>query len=105
MSFSFYIFLHFSFSKVSVGHQWERNFLAVISEREEEMPSIIINRWAMMAIIIDDLNFLPSRFVSSTPAWEMERSKDSITPNLLVNVAVMILFCLIASSMSDSVCD
>ena len=35
----------------------------------------------------------------------MERSKDSITPNLLVNVAVMILFCLIASSMSDSVCD
>ena len=32
------------FPKVSVGHQWERNFLAVISEREEEMPSIIINR-------------------------------------------------------------
>ena len=57
MSFSFYIFSHLASVKVSVGHQWERNFLAVISEREEEMPSIIINRWAMMAIIIDDLSF------------------------------------------------
>ena len=33
----------------------------------------------------------------------MEKSKDSITPNLLVSIGFMIVFCLTASSMSDSV--
>ena len=72
--------------QVSVGDQWERNFLKTLQTEEGGLTELKI-----------------TKFVSSTPAWEMEKSKDSITPNLLVNVAVMVVFCLFASSMSDAV--
>lgn len=68
------------------GHFWEKEFLAALDKMVDITPNIEI-----------------AKFVSSTPAWEMEVSKNSITPNLLVNVAAMILFCLGASSMSDAV--
>ena len=68
------------------GHHWERKFLATIDEASELFENIEIYK-----------------FVSSTPAWEMENAKNSVTPNLLVNVAVMILFCVSAASMSDVV--
>jgi len=72
--------------QVEVGLMWEREFLATIDRYESDMPNLFI-----------------TRFVSSTPAWEMEASKNSITPNLLINVGFMVLFCLAASSMSDAV--
>lgn len=72
--------------QVSVGDQWERNFLKTLQRKEGDLTELKI-----------------TKFVSSTPAWEMEKSKDSITPNLLVNVGVMVIFCLVASSMSDAV--
>jgi predicted RND superfamily exporter protein len=42
-------------------------------------------------------------FVSNTPAWEMERSRLSITHILYLNVIFMIVFGLLASMMCDSV--
>jgi hypothetical protein len=72
--------------QILVADQWERKFLSIMDEISEEKPRISINR-----------------FVSSTPAWEMENSKNHITPNLVVNILLMILFCVFASSMSDSV--
>merc|ERR1719471_694902 len=33
----------------------------------------------------------------------MEAAKDSVTPNLLINVSIMVVFCLFAASMSDVV--
>jgi len=72
--------------QISVGDRWERNFLKTLQIKEVDLSELTI-----------------TKFVSSTPAWEMEKSKDSITPNLLVNVAVMVVFCLFASSMSDAV--
>ena len=72
---------------VEVGDRWERRFLEVVGRFEEE-----------------DLQEVEvAMFVSSTPAWEMEKSKDSITPHLLVNIVIMICFCLGASAMSDAV--
>ena len=72
--------------QIAVGDQWERNFLKTLEEKESELSELKI-----------------TKFVSSTPAWEMEKSKDSITPNLLVNVGIMVIFCLFASSMADAV--
>merc|ERR1719419_682968 len=72
--------------QIAVGDQWERNFLKTLEEKESELSQLKI-----------------TKFVSSTPAWEMEKSKDSITPNLLVNVGIMVIFCLFASSMADAV--
>jgi hypothetical protein len=69
-----------------VGDEWEKAFLRAMEAVAEETPSLHI-----------------SRFVSGTPALEMEKSKNSITPNLLANVVIMIIFCLGASSMSDAV--
>ena len=69
-----------------VGAMWERAFLAEIDRIAELTKNIKI-----------------TKFVSSTPAWEMEKSKNSITPHLLINVVVMVCFCLGASSMSDAV--
>ena len=41
-------------------------------------------------------------FVSNTPAWDMERSKLSVTWILCVNVALMVLFSFAATSMGDA---
>ena len=72
--------------QIAIGDQWERNFLKTLETKENDLHDLRI-----------------TRFVSSTPAWEMEKSKDSITPNLLINVGIMVIFCLLASSMSDAV--
>ena len=69
-----------------VGDEWEKAFLAAMEALAADTPSLSI-----------------ARFVSATPALEMEKSKNSITPNLLANVVIMIIFCLGASSMSDAV--
>ncbi len=42
-------------------------------------------------------------FVSNTPAWEMERSRLSITSILFLNVCGMVIFSVSASMMCDSV--
>ena len=72
--------------QAEIGDRWERKFLSALQEAESSLPDIKI-----------------SKFVSNTPAWEMEAAKDSVTPNLLINVTIMVLFCLIAASMSDVV--
>ena len=72
--------------QAEIGDRWERKFLSALQEAESDLPDIKI-----------------SKFVSNTPAWEMEAAKDSVTPNLLINVTIMVLFCLIAASMSDVV--
>jgi hypothetical protein len=69
-----------------VGDDWEKAFLTAMESLAADTPSLHI-----------------ARFVSATPALEMEKSKNSITPNLLANVVIMIIFCLGASSMSDAV--
>ena len=71
---------------MAAGEQWERRFLAEVERVAALSPSLRL-----------------VKFVSSTPAWEMEKSKNSITPHLLINVFVMICFCLGASSMADAV--
>ena len=58
---------------LQVGDGWERQFLATLEKSGTRLPDLAL-----------------TRFVSSTPAWEMEKAKDSITPNLLVNVAIMV---------------
>ena len=69
-----------------VGDSWERMFLEEIDRILEISPNVKV-----------------AKFCSSTPAWEMEKSKNSITPNLMINVIIMIMFCLAASTMSDAV--
>ena len=69
-----------------VGEMWERKFLAAMEQANDMFEDIEIYR-----------------YVSSTAAWEMEAAKDAVTPNLLVNVSIMVLFCIIAASMSDVV--
>ena len=41
-------------------------------------------------------------FVSNTPAWEMEKSKLSVTWILCINVALMVIFSFAATSMGDA---
>jgi len=69
-----------------VGGRWERAFLNQMDRFAEESDNVKL-----------------TKYVSSTPAWEMEKSKNSITPHLLINIVIMIIFCLGASSMSDAV--
>ena len=69
-----------------VGEEWERKFLQTMDSASELFHEIEI-----------------FKFVSSTPAWEMENAKNAVTPNLLVNVGIMVLFCVSAASMSDVV--
>ena len=40
-------------------------------------------------------------FVSNTPAWEMERSRLSITEILCINIILMVVFSFVASLMAD----
>ena len=40
-------------------------------------------------------------FVSNTPAWEMERSRLSITEILCLNIILMVVFSFVASLMAD----
>ena len=69
-----------------VGELWERRFLETMTEAQQMFGDIEIYK-----------------FVSSTPAWEMENAKNAVTPILLINVAVMVIFCIIAANMSDVV--
>ena len=69
-----------------LGDQWERKFLATVDLVQKHSEEIEI-----------------FKFVSSTPAWEMEAAKDAVTPNLLINVMIMVLFCMSAASMADVV--
>ena len=69
-----------------VGEVWERRFLETMTEAQQMFGDIEIYK-----------------FVSSTPAWEMENAKNAVTPILLINVAVMVIFCIIAANMSDVV--
>ena len=41
-------------------------------------------------------------FVSNTPAWEMEKSKLSITGTLIINTMILVLFSVIAPFRSDN---
>ena len=68
------------------GEAWERKFLNEIDRISDFSLKIKV-----------------AKFCSSTPAWEMEKSKNSITPNLMINVIIMIIFCLGSSAMSDAV--
>ena len=72
--------------QTNVGEQWERKFLETLENAEN---------------ILEDIKIF--KFVSSTPAWEMENAKNAVTPILLINVCVMVLFCVTAASMSDVV--
>jgi len=69
-----------------VGDQWEKKFLSTIDEVAKTKPKISI-----------------AKYISSTQALEMEASKNSITPNLVINIIAMVIFCVLASSMADSV--
>jgi patched domain-containing protein len=42
-------------------------------------------------------------FVSNTPAWEMEKSRHSVTYTLCFNVAAMVIFSMLAATTSDAV--
>ena len=46
--------------QISVGDRWERNFLKTLQTKEVDLSELKI-----------------TKFVSSTPAWEMEKSKDA----------------------------
>ena len=41
-------------------------------------------------------------FVSNTPAWEMEKSRLSVTEILVVNVVAMVFFSMAAATESDA---
>jgi len=41
-------------------------------------------------------------FASNTPAWEMEKSRLSITGTLIFNVMAMVVFSMMAASSSDA---
>jgi len=69
-----------------VGEQWEKKFVSTMAELALTKPKLSI-----------------VRYVSSTQALEMEASKNTITPNLVINIMAMVLFCVLASSMADSV--
>ena len=46
--------------------------------------------------------FQVGMFVSNTPAWEMEKSKLSVTWILCINVGLMVAFSFAATSMGDA---
>ena len=41
-------------------------------------------------------------FVSNTPAWEMENSKNSLTSTLIINTMILVLFSFIAPFRTDN---
>eukprot|EP00095_Tigriopus_kingsejongensis_P005739 maker-scaffold28_size608977-snap-gene-1.19 protein:Tk05739 transcript:maker-scaffold28_size608977-snap-gene-1.19-mRNA-1 annotation:"AGAP010394-PA" len=72
---------------VTVGDDWERQLLEDVSN--------------LSATYAPDLEI--GRFVSNTPAWEMEKSRLSVTNILIINVIAMIIFSFGAALMSDNV--
>lgn len=72
---------------VEVGDNWERKLLEQVAN--------------LSAIYAPDLQI--GRFVSNTPAWEMEKSRLSVTNILIINVVAMIIFSFGAAVMSDNV--
>ena len=69
-----------------VGDQWEKQFLNDIEKYQNEyFPDLKVGK-----------------FVSNTPAWEMENSKKSITPILCINVGMMVIYSFVATTMGDA---
>jgi predicted RND superfamily exporter protein len=71
--------------RLEVGDRWEQKVLDSLLQRRND--------------IAPDLEV--GVFVSNTPAWEMERSRLSITNILCFNVIFMIAFSFVASMMQD----
>ncbi len=69
-----------------VGDAWERQFLHDVE--------------AKAGLYYPDLTV--GMFVSNTPAWEMEKSKLSVTNILCMNVMFMVLFSFAATTMDDA---
>lgn len=69
-----------------VGDKWERQFLLDIEAHGQELyPDLTVGM-----------------FVSNTPAWEMEKSKLSVTFLLCINVGLLIVFSFVSTTMGDA---
>ena len=71
---------------IPLGDQWERQFLEDVAKFAD--------------VYYPDLKV--GRFVSNTPAWEMENSKLSVTELLILNVGLMVIFSFLATTMGDA---
>ncbi|CAB4067981.1 unnamed protein product [Lepeophtheirus salmonis] len=70
----------------NLGLRWEKKFLDALRE--------------IGPYFAPDLEI--GMFVSNTPAWEMEASKNSVTSTLCINVVIMVVFSLVSCLMSDA---